>query len=322
MPASRQRQNSRRHVLARRCENVCWYVCWYECFFLILPKLALDIESVAGVRSLSRANRGSTEGRHARRHSAAERFDRAPLFRSLDRLCAFLPCCYSISLRRPCLQLQLNRRSPVKYIMAFAVYALANCASFVASAQISYEGCKDIRGISVASIADYSLRDVAMASLASNGAPIIRYNPQILSWLHPQTRLFMYAHECGHHALGHTLGTAFPLIMEQQADCFAIQTLVKQRRVNDNDIAVIQGDIRRAGVADWTHLPGGQRAINLTRCLGANNAPVRPESNSQSQRLFCCDAYGNRRCMIAVNPGPLGSSCYCNGIPGVGTICQ
>jgi hypothetical protein len=35
----------------------------------------------------------------------------------------------------------------------------------------------------------------------------------------------------------------------------------------DDEITVIQQDIARAGRGDWTHLPGGARAIILRRCL-------------------------------------------------------
>jgi hypothetical protein len=38
--------------------------------------------------------------------------------------------------------------------------------------------------------------------------------------------------------------------------------------------------------------------------------------------LFCCDAWGRRRCQITVNPGPVGSPCWCAGIPGQGVICR
>lgn len=188
-----------------------------------------------------------------------------------------------------------------------------------AHAQITYDGCIDIRGLPVASISDPSINDVAMASLAPDGAPIIRYNPRVLSWMHPQTRLFFYAHECGHHARGHNFGTVHPMAMEQDADCFAIKTLVDHGMLDDSDITVIQNDIANAGRADWTHLPGPQRAMNLRLCL-SSGAPI--TTPSRPQPLSCCDAYGNKWCQIVVNPGPLGSPCFCNGVPGYGLTCR
>jgi hypothetical protein len=54
----------------------------------------------------------------------------------------------------------------------------------------------------------------------------------------------------------------------------------------------------------------------------------RPRSSSPSgpsypdtRPLFCCDAFGNRRCAVTINPGPPGSPCFCFG-QGGGYICQ
>ncbi|WP_146204206.1 hypothetical protein [Massilia glaciei] len=137
-------------------------------------------------------------------------------------------------------------------------------------AQVTYEGCNDIRNMPVASISDYSVQDIAVAMLAPNGTPQIRYNQNVLVSVAPQTRVFFYMHECGHHALGHNFGTTHPLRMEQDADCFAIQTMVKNRMVNASDIRVIQADLYSRARGDWSHLPGPMRAINLGRCLADN----------------------------------------------------
>ena len=37
--------------------------------------------------------------------------------------------------------------------------------------------------------------------------------------------------------------------------------------------------------------------------------------------LYCCDAWGNQRCVIAYNTGPIGSLCTCP-YQGNGFICQ
>ena len=57
------------------------------------------------------------------------------------------------------------------------------------SGQITYEGCRDARGIPVASVPG-NVNDVAVASLAPNGAPIVQYNPEVLRFFHPETRRF------------------------------------------------------------------------------------------------------------------------------------
>lgn len=133
--------------------------------------------------------------------------------------------------------------------------------------QVTYDGCLDIRGIPVASVLDYSINDVAVASLAWDGSPIVRYNPRVLSWFRSETQLFWYGHECGHHALGHAFGTAHLFAVEQQADCFAVRELLRVGAISHRDLRGIQGDLAKLARGDWTHLPGPVRAINLERCL-------------------------------------------------------
>jgi len=148
--------------------------------------------------------------------------------------------------------------------------------SLVAQAQkVTFDGCRDINGYAVASVSNASIQDIAMATIA-NGNPVILYNPYVLANTRSQTRLFFYAHECGHHALGHTL-KGLRLGQEQEADCWAINKLVELKLVSDQDISLIQADIARFGRGDWTHLPGPQRAISLRGCLDEDGSPEPPE---------------------------------------------
>lgn len=142
-----------------------------------------------------------------------------------------------------------------------------------AHAQVTFDGCvvRTPNGpIPVASVRNDNLQDVAQANYQRlpNGAviPVIFYNARVLSWLQPATRVFFYAHECAHHVLDH-MGRGLPLGHEQEADCWAIITLVRTGTLSDPDITTIQRDIARAGRGDWTHLPGPQRAFNLRRCF-------------------------------------------------------
>lgn len=228
---------------------------------------------------------------------------------------------------------------------------------FVLRAQaqmITYDGCVNALGDLVASIPNDELGDVARAFLAPNGEPVIEYNPSVLAVYSEQSRLFWYAHECGHHALGHHFGTAHPLSAEQQADCFGIVSIVGDNLIDLDDVPMIQADLGRYSRGDWSHLPGSRRAINLTGCLreagllrpnrGENSCEYandgecdepdlcdpgtdtadcrRTRSSPNSGPLYCCDIYGNRYCEIVVNPGPIGSACFCSGLPGSGLMCQ
>ena len=150
-----------------------------------------------------------------------------------------------------------------RLLIAIATFGLGTGTGF---AQVTFDGCSDFRGLPVASILNPALPDVAMASLAPNGAPIIQYNPNVLITLSPQTRMFFYAHECAHHALAH-MARNIPFRQEQEADCWAIQTLVQRGIFTlQGDVAAVQRDLAFSP-GDWTHVPGPQRQFNLQACL-------------------------------------------------------
>ena len=158
-----------------------------------------------------------------------------------------------------------------------------------ALSQITFGGCTDVGGVPVASIRDDTLNDVAKASFY-NGRPVIQYNPRVLAWVSPQTRLFFYGHECGHHKLGHLL-QGLRLGQEQEADCFGIVVLVRNGMLSETDIRYIQRDLAQAGAGDWTHLPGPQRAINLRACLQQAGLSSGGSSVTNKQAQF-------RACMV------------------------
>lgn len=176
-----------------------------------------------------------------------------------------------------------------------------------AVAQVTLDGCVDYRGIPVASVMNPSVKDVAMATYGPNGAPLIVYNPYVLSWLSPPTRLFFYAHECAHHVLGHGV-RGHPLKREQEADCWGIQQLAARNVLSDSDIAAIQQDIVRFGRGDWTHLPGRDRAINLRACLGGSSGGA-ADGDSWDACYDQCQAT-EERCTSRCPNGSAWERCY------------
>jgi len=146
----------------------------------------------------------------------------------------------------------------MRYLI-ISVCMLVACTS--ASAQ-----CFDARGIPVAEIPNYQLNDIAQANLMPNGAPVIFFNPNVIVNFSFPTRLFFTFHECAHHVLGHALGRLV-MNMEQEADCWAIRTIVSRQMISDQQLQMIQSELYTFGPGDWTHLPGPQRAINLQACL-------------------------------------------------------
>ena len=132
-------------------------------------------------------------------------------------------------------------------------------ASLSLRAQVTFSGCVDRRGLAVGAVRNDQLSDVAQALPNSLGPSLIQYNVQILSWLQPATRLFLFAHECAHLAV--------PTSNESVADCWAAQTLFILGLLNDVDVRTVQADINRFAKADWTHPSGPARSILINECL-------------------------------------------------------
>ena len=153
-----------------------------------------------------------------------------------------------------------------------------------------------------------SVQDVAVATYAPNGAPVIIYNPNIVNWLSPPTRLFFYTHECAHHVLGHGV-RGHPLTREQEADCWGIQQLVSRGVLSDADVSSIQQDIARFGRGDWSHVPGPVRAINLRACLANSSGSGRSSGKSWDACYERCQAT-EERCTSRCPDGPTSDRCY------------
>lgn len=125
--------------------------------------------------------------------------------------------------------------------------------------------CFDHRRIPVKEIATTKIADIAQAHRVS-GAPVILFNPKIVSTVAKPTERFFFWHECAHHVLAH-MERDIPYSREQEADCWAINKLVLAGRFSRKDLAIVQSQLAAFGRADETHLPGPARAKNLYRCL-------------------------------------------------------
>jgi hypothetical protein len=111
-----------------------------------------------------------------------------------------------------------------------------------------------------------------------NGGPVILWDTIFARNLSPQAQTFFYAHECAHHALGHTL-TNIPSLREKQADCWAINTLVGSGVFNRADLSQVQSEISQFPGDWWVYLPGPRRAMFFEECLasaGIATAPRQP----------------------------------------------
>lgn len=152
----------------------------------------------------------------------------------------------------------------MKFIVILIVFLSMYTQSSLA--QVVFEGCGDINGIQVPSIQSTAINDIAVATI-QNGWPVIIYNPDVANRFPRDVRAFFFAHECGHHALGHVLYGMINIAAEQEADCFAIRNLVERGLFNEHNIYSVQVALSNFARGDWSHLPGLRRAINLRACL-------------------------------------------------------
>lgn len=130
-----------------------------------------------------------------------------------------------------------------------------------------YKGCVDAKGVAVLWHETRGIPDVAQALFDKKGRPTIEHNPSRMKYLNELTRTFFYAHECGHHVLGHLYGAVQGVDKEQQADCWAVLTLKESGALGEEGLQTIEQDLGTVARADVNHSAGLRRASNLKWCL-------------------------------------------------------
>jgi hypothetical protein len=130
--------------------------------------------------------------------------------------------------------------------------------------RMAFDGCTDAQGNVVTAVADDTLPQVAQYGLA-DGKPVIRYNPQALPRLLLETRLFVYAHECGRQYLGFAATGERTAAEARQADCWAYNTLKRSVLATPATLAAVEDDLNMAR-DDWAMLPGPRREVKLANC--------------------------------------------------------
>ena len=154
-----------------------------------------------------------------------------------------------------------------------AAFAIAGTLAFsmmpqAASAAGSFDRCFDPQGRPVVVFASQKVKrsQVAIATRAPDGRPIIAYNKAAMRRFHLITRVYIYYHECAHHVLGHSSGNR-PVSRESDADCWSIRYMARRGLLNRRGLRWIQADLARTGGGDRVHPPGSQRAAYAERCF-------------------------------------------------------
>ena len=153
-----------------------------------------------------------------------------------------------------------------------AAIAVAGTLAFsmmpqAASAAGSFDRCFDPQGRPVVVFASHKVKraNVAIATRARDGRPIIAYNKAAMNRFHLITRVYIYYHECAHHVLGHSSGNR-PHTREADADCWAIRYMARRGLLTWRGLRWIQADLARTG-GSRVHPPGSQRAAYAERCF-------------------------------------------------------
>ena len=131
--------------------------------------------------------------------------------------------------------------------------------------------CLDIIQMPVPFRANERIPKSGLATFDELQRPVIFLRQSQLPSFAPPVRNFLFAHECGHHALGQVrAGLMFNIFIgppsELAADCFAMSELRRLNAVNDNDIATILQFLSTVP-GDPTTFPGPERVQRLRQCM-------------------------------------------------------
>lgn len=151
--------------------------------------------------------------------------------------------------------------------------------------------CLDAKGLPVAWKEQPSITDLAQATFDKHKRPIVEWNPGRFKFMRPVSKLFFFAHECAHHALGHLYIGVQGAEKEQQADCWAMHRLKNDGKLEGDDLSSIEQDLVKVARSDAHHSAGLMRASNLKWCLTSKmpeapaklDPPAKPSKPSAPQ---------------------------------------
>ena len=108
---------------------------------------------------------------------------------------------------------------------------------------------------------------IAKAAIDQDGRAVVQYDPRTVDGVTPQDQLFVFAHECGHHALGHDSHAPFSAAQEQDADCYGVRALTNRVGFTPSDVAILQMDMSDLGTDTSRRLPWRARTYDLEGCV-------------------------------------------------------
>jgi hypothetical protein len=152
-----------------------------------------------------------------------------------------------------------------RFLTSFVGLMLAVAASSHAQTPTTIS-CTDARAQTVRAVQTTN-GVLAKATTDEGGRPIIQYDARRVDGISPQLQLFVYAHECAHHALGHDTTRPFTDVQEHDADCRGIDMLTGRLGFTSNDVMLLQARMIELGPGTARRLPWRTRMYDLEGCL-------------------------------------------------------
>lgn len=164
-----------------------------------------------------------------------------------------------------------HQRATIITCLSLLSFLTIGLSSPPAKADLLQFQCVDYFKRPVLNVKNDTLKDVAFSDLLRyrglSVGPMIIINTKRLEKLNKPSQLFFITHECGHHVLGHLYFRQSNSQAEQEADCYAIRTLIRRGGFTFKDIAMVQSDMRKFAKASFAHLGGEERAEALLKCI-------------------------------------------------------
>ncbi|TNC82814.1 MAG: hypothetical protein C9356_02800 [Oleiphilus sp.] len=152
----------------------------------------------------------------------------------------------------------------------------------------------------------------AVATIRS-GQRVIIVDPSVMdNWRF--SRVFVIAHECAHHILGHLSPSQqfqrqhmnATRRQEIEADCWAARTLANNGYIREIQRAVVQ-NASQGPIMQGPYPSGMERAEFIANCAGVNIAPSRQIPPPARLGTICQTNFG----ACSVQSAPVSTSCAC-----------
>lgn len=151
-----------------------------------------------------------------------------------------------------------------------ALVALLLGFAVAVPAQVPYDQCTDRSGNRIRGEVDPAEvgRFAALATW-KDGQRIILWRPSAFNGASESLQIFVYLHECAHHNLHHVdnpASTETQARHEQEADCWAVQTMVEGQIIGPDAVEKLFESLKNQQ-GDMTHQDGDGTLFTLHHCL-------------------------------------------------------